>query len=151
MCLRLVGVSYNFAIAHETRGVESDRTYFVRITDINGIFEQSKIFRKSLIDYDIDIIQVRRSLASVCSFLLTNLCRNLWLVGNAYRMQMERRRKLENGHTVKVTAVGSVSLHHASLHHHHPHICKNSAIHPRHGFVNVTSKWMNIIYTGGRM
>lgn len=38
-----------------------------------------------------------------------------------------------NRHTVEITAVGSVSLHHASLHHHHPHIWKNSAIDPDTG------------------
>lgn len=35
-----------------------------------------------------------------------------------------------NTRTVEVTAVGSVSLHHAGLHHHHPHICKNRAFGP---------------------
>jgi len=38
-----------------------------------------------------------------------------------------------NRHTVEITAVGSVSLHHAGLHHHHPHICKNPAIDPDTG------------------
>lgn len=38
-----------------------------------------------------------------------------------------------NRRTVEVTAVGSVSLHHAGLHHHHPHICKNPAIDPDTG------------------
>lgn len=50
-----------------------------------------------------------------------------------YGIQKRMEEEAGNRHTVEITAVGSVSLHHASLHHHHPHICKNSAIDPDTG------------------
>lgn len=62
-------------------------------------------------------------------------------------MQEGKEKETGNGHTVEVTAVGSVSLHHAGLHHHHPHICKNPVRSARTRACEC--KWIDIVHTRG--